>query len=92
MEELGDPRLQDFNGGEETLYFLRLRSLAPEHVTTIDELPHIAVTSDYTLLGCIKLEPLLDLVATFIDTLDVHYGILGDAEDDGVASVSAQAH
>ena len=41
MQEMADPRLQDFNGGDQALYFLRTRGLVAEHVTVLDEVARI---------------------------------------------------
>ena len=73
MQEMADPRLQDFNGGDQALYFLKTRGLVPEHVAVLDEVSRIGVGEAYMIAGRIQLGALLDLCATFIDTLDVHY-------------------
>lgn len=79
MEELGDPRLQDFNGGDQAILFLKSRALIPDHCVTIDAVSQFAVGEKYLVAGRIQLDALLDLCATFIETLDTHYNILGEA-------------
>ena len=50
------------------------------------------------IVGRIQLGALLDLCATFIDTLDLHYKLFPRAEpaiaigDDGVAQAASQLH
>jgi hypothetical protein len=95
MQELGDPRHQDFNGGEQALWFMKVRRLVPEHQVTLAGLSEIRVRPDYAIVGRIELEPLMDLAATFIETLDVHYQVLGPEEvnsDEATTPVAARAH
>jgi hypothetical protein len=73
MQEIADPRHQDFNGGDQALYFLRTRGLVPDHVDSLDQVAHIGVGEAYMIIGRVQLDALLDLCASFIDTLAVHY-------------------
>lgn len=73
MREIADPRFQDFNGGDQVLYFLKTRGLAAEHANSLDELATFGAGETYMIIGRIQLGALLDLCATFIDTLDLHY-------------------
>lgn len=73
MREMADPRLQDFNGGDQALYFLKTRALVAEHVNALDEVQSLGVGEAYMIGGRVQLGALLDLCATFIDTLDLHY-------------------
>ena len=75
MQEIADPRFQDFNGGDQVMFFLKTRGLAPEHTDTLDGIARIGVGESYMIVGRIQLGALLDLCATFIDTLDLHYKI-----------------
>jgi hypothetical protein len=99
MRDMGDPRLQDFNGGDQALYFLKVRGLVAEHVNLLDEVASLGVGEAYMIAGRIQLGALLDLCATFIDTLDLHYklfdrGELVTAPIDGTSPVpvAAQVH
>jgi hypothetical protein len=80
MQDMADPRLQDFNGGDQAVYFLKTRALAPEHITVLDEIARVAVGETYMIAGRIQLGALLDLCATFIDTLDLHYRLFSRPE------------
>ena len=94
MREMADPRLQDFNGGDQALYFLKTRGLLAEHVTVLDEVARIGVGEAYMIAGRIQLGALLDLCATFIDTLDAHYKLFerpAAAPLDGAVPVPALA-
>jgi hypothetical protein len=100
MQEIGDPRYQDFNGGDQALFFLKTRGLVAEHVDTLDAVTRIGVGEAYMIVGRIQLGALLDLCATFIDTLDLHYklfprpedAVAALAEDAGNARSAAQLH
>ena len=52
---------------------LKTRRLAPEHIDSLGEIEQMAVGETYMIAGRIQLGALMDLCATFIDTLDVHY-------------------
>jgi hypothetical protein len=80
MQEIADPRYQDFNGGDQALYFLKTRGLIAEHADSLDDVTHIGVGEAYMIVGRIQLGALLDLCATFIDTLDLHYKLFPRAE------------
>ena len=85
MQEIADPRYQDFNGGDQALFFLKTRGLIAEHVDTLDSVTHIGIGDAYMIVGRIQLGALLDLCATFIDTLDLHYKLFPRAEEAAAA-------
>lgn len=98
MEELANPHLQDFNGGDQALYFLKTRGLVAEHIEVLDHVTRLDAGESYRVAGRIQLGALLDLCATFIDTLDLHYKLFErpDANDvataDGAAPAAARVH
>jgi hypothetical protein len=69
--ELGDTEARDFDAIDSGMSFLRLRGLIASDAAGLDGLSQLAVTEDYLVAGRIRLGTLLDLVATFLDTLDV---------------------
>jgi hypothetical protein len=85
MQEIGDPRYQDFNGGDQALFFLKSRGLVAEHVDTLDFVTRIGIGEAYMIVGRIQLGALLDLCATFIDTLDLHYKLFPRPEEAAAA-------
>ena len=85
MQEIADPRYQDFNGGDQALFFLKTRGLIAEHVDTLDGVTHIGIGEAYMIVGRIQLGALLDLCATFIDTLDLHYKLFPRPEEAAAA-------
>jgi hypothetical protein len=73
MAEIGDPRLQNFNGGTQALYYLKSRNLVADHIESLDGIAEIRAGEDTMLVGRMRLGSLLDLCETFIETLEVHY-------------------
>lgn len=72
--ELGDTDARDFDCDDAALTFLRRRGLLAPDAAGLELVTQLAVSEDYQVAGRIGLGPLLDLVATFLDTLDTLYG------------------
>jgi hypothetical protein len=72
--DLGDIDARDFDGEDAALAFLRCRGVLAPDAAGLELLSHLTVGEDYQVAGRIGLGPLLDLVATFLDTLDALYG------------------
>ena len=72
--ELGDTDARDFDGDDAALTFLRRRGMLAPDAAGLELASRFAVGEDYQVAGRIGLGPLLDLVATFLDTLDTLYG------------------
>ncbi len=85
LQEIADPRYQDFNGGDQALFFLKSRGLVAEHVDTLEFVTRIGIGEAYMIVGRIQLGALLDLCATFIDTLDLHYKLFPRPEEAAAA-------
>ena len=73
--DLGDTTAHDFDTGDTASAFLRSRALIARDAAGLERLPQLAVTEDYLVAGRIRLGTLLDLVATFLDTLDLHFDL-----------------
>ncbi len=73
--ELGDTQARDFDAIDSGMSFLRLRGLIAADAAGLDGLSRLAVTEDYLVAGRVRLGTLLDLVATFLDTLDVLFDL-----------------
>jgi hypothetical protein len=69
--EFGDTEGRDFDCADAALTFLRRRGLVDGDAAGLEGRTHLAVTEDYRLAGRIRLGTLLDLIATFLDTLDL---------------------
>jgi hypothetical protein len=73
--ELGDPMAQDFERGDAASAFMRSRGLLARDAVGLEGMDRLAVSEDYLVAGRIHLGGLLDLVATFLDTLDRTYDL-----------------
>ena len=85
--ELGDTDARDFDAIDSGMSFLRLRGLVAPDAAGLDGLSRLAVTEDYLVAGRIRLGTLLDLVATFLDTLDTLFDLYVERAETGEAMV-----
>jgi hypothetical protein len=76
--EMGDTSTQAFDTGGVAQAFLRSRGLIARDTAGLERMAQLAVTDDYLVAGRIHLGTLLDLVATFLDTLDVLFDLYQD--------------
>jgi hypothetical protein len=75
--ELGDSTLHDFQTGDTAFAFLRSRGLIARDTASLERLSELRVEEGYLVAGRIQLGTLLDLVATFLDSLDLLYDLYG---------------
>ena len=68
---LGDTTNRSFETGDTTLAFLRTRGIIAQDDAGLERRAQIAVTEEFLVAGHARLGTLLDLVATFLDTLDL---------------------
>jgi hypothetical protein len=76
--ELGDTTEHDFETGDVASAFLRSRGLIARDAAGLQGLTLLKVGEDYLVAGRIRLGTLLDLVATFLDTLDLMFDLYSD--------------
>lgn len=76
--ELGDSKVRDFDGADATLAFLRSRGLIAPDAAGLGLVARLGVDEDYPVAGRIRLGTLMDLAATFLDTLDRLYDLGGN--------------
>jgi hypothetical protein len=79
--ELGDTDARDFDSTDAALTFLRSRGLLAPDVAGLELESRLAVGEDYQVAGRIPLGLLLDLAATFLDTLDTLQDLHGHREE-----------
>jgi hypothetical protein len=77
--ELGDTTARDFDTGDSALAFLRSRGVISQDAAGLDRLTELAINEDYLVAARIRLGTLLDLVATFLDTLDTLFDLYGES-------------
>jgi len=80
-KELGDTTVHDFNTGDTAFAFLRSRALIARDAAGLERLSELRVGEDYLVAGRIRLGTLLDLVATFLDSLDLIYDLYGEPSE-----------
>jgi hypothetical protein len=75
IKELGDPAAHDFDAGDGITSYLRTRGLIAPDIAAPDEAQELALTEEFLIGGRIPLGTLMDLVAMFLDTLEIHYDL-----------------
>jgi len=73
--ELGDTSAHDFETGDVASAFLRSRGLIARDAAGLNGLGELTVSEDYQVAGRIRLGTLLDLVATFLDSLELLFDL-----------------
>jgi hypothetical protein len=77
--ELGDTTTHDFETGDTAIAFLRSRGVIARDAAGLEGLAQLAVSEDYLVAGRIRLGTLMDLIATFLDALDLMFDLYGEA-------------
>jgi hypothetical protein len=92
-EELGDTTNQAFATGDAAQAFLRSRGILARDAAGLEQLSQLTVTEEFLVASRIRLGTLMDLVATFLDTLDVMFDLYQDepAVEAAPAGVTAEA-
>jgi hypothetical protein len=90
-KELGDTTAHDFDTGDTAFAFLRSRALIARDAPGLERLCELRVGEDYLVAGRIRLGTLLDLVATFLDSLDLLYDLYGGPAEPATGSEAHDA-
>ena len=88
--ELGDPPTRSFDTGDTAYAFLRSRALIARDAAGLEQLTELRVGENYLVAGRIQLGTLLDLVATFLDSLDLLYDLYGEPAADAASVVPGE--
>lgn len=91
--DLGDPTTVDFNTGSEAIGYLRSRGLIAPDAAGLGEGGTLTIGEDFKLAGVAPLGVLLDLVASFLDALDLAFELyeadaMSPSGGDGAAETS----
>lgn len=78
LPELTDATSIDFNTGDATLAYLRARSLIAPDAAAPAENAHLRITDAFPVARRLPLGALMDLVAQFLDTMELHHDIYTD--------------
>jgi hypothetical protein len=89
--ELGDTSTRDFDTGDTASAFLRDRNLIARDAAGFERLAQLAVSEDYLVAGRIRLGTLLDLIATFLDTLDSQFDLYPEETAAGSGTLAQEA-
>ncbi len=76
--ELGDATQHDFETGDGITAYLRSRGLIDAEAAAPPEAEVLRVTEDFRIAERIPLGALLNLVASFLDMIEIHYDIFAE--------------
>lgn len=82
VAELGDTTLADFNTADSMLAYLRQRGVVADDASDLPASRMISIDQSFLVAGRIPLGALCDMVAAFLDALEMHYDLYPD-EDSG---------
>ena len=91
VEELGDGTASEFNTAGGLTAYLRSRGILATDSPAPTEGDLLAVTEHFQVVGRLQLGPLLDLVATTLDTLETYYTLYSDDKPKVVAATEESA-
>lgn len=78
LPELADATASDFNTGDADLAYLRARTLIAQDAAAPAENARLRVTDTFPVARRLPLGALTDLVAQFLDTMELHHDIYTD--------------
>ncbi len=85
VEECADISAADFDAGSGLLAYVRSRGLVPSDAPALSDTAPLIAGENFLVARRIALGPLLDLVATFLDTLEAEYDLFFKYEEGGSA-------
>lgn len=80
VDTLADREGLQFSG-DDPLAFLRARGLIDHDAGCLLTVEGITVGEDYLIAGVIELGPLMDMAATFLDALELHFDLFPEIEE-----------
>ncbi len=72
---MADSQGRAFDTGSDPISYLTSRGIVDPEAGLPADLSTLTVTDDFRIAGVIELGPLMDLSATFLDTLDLHFDV-----------------
>lgn len=93
VQEFGDPASTAFDTGTDGLAFLRDRGLIAPDAAALPLAGTIAADEEYLVAGRVRLGSLMDLVAAFLDALDMRFNLYDEepADEPPVRVIEAAA-
>ena len=83
--ECADISAADFDAGDGLLAYVRSRGLIAQDAAALSDTAPLVAGEDFLVVRRIPLGPLLDLIATFLDTLEAEYDLFVTYKDGGSA-------
>lgn len=81
VADLGDSTAADFQSGGDAVTYLRSRGVIAADAASVDRHCRLAIPEEFLIAERIHLGLLMDLCATFLDKLEVHYDLFEAPED-----------
>ncbi len=75
VAECGDATADDFDTGDTLVSYARSRSLIAPDAATIMDASQLTIDDSFQVAKRLGLGPLLDMVAAFLDALEIHYAL-----------------
>ena len=89
--DLADSTSLDFNTGRDSTAYLRSRGMIPTDAPAHPRITGLKISETFQLCGAIELGALLDLAAAYLDALELHYELYGDASATKAVPVATTA-
>jgi hypothetical protein len=78
LEDFADASGEDFDTADDPIAYLRSRGVIDGEAVGLGDTGDLAISERFLIVGRIALGPLLDLAATFLDVLELHYDLFVD--------------
>jgi hypothetical protein len=85
VAECADVSAADFDAGDGLLAYVRSRGMIAEDAAALSDTAPLVAGENFLVVRRIPLGPLLDLIATFLDTLEAEYDLFVTYKDGGSA-------
>jgi hypothetical protein len=90
VEECGDATEADFETGDGIIAYIRSRGLIAPDVANVMNPAQLTIDDSFLVAKRLALGPLLDMVAAFLDALEIHYDLFVAEEIDDKAAPAAR--
>lgn len=86
LEALAQPGGDAFETGQDPVGYLQARGVIPDDVAAHSETDVTEISEDFRLGGVVEVGPLMDLVASFLDAIEIHYDVFPDTGETAPAN------
>lgn len=81
VQRMRDEAANKFDGGADPMGFLRSRGVIDVDAGGVIDPLGLRVTDEFRLAGEIEIGPLIDLVSTFLNTIELHFDLFPDLSE-----------